>query len=627
MKKSVIIGSAAAVILAFLIGSSLRAQESKIPQRSDIESEYKWRLEDIYPDSSAWNADFERLKAQYPEVESFKSRLGQSADVLYRCLSLRDSLENILDRLYVYANMKKDEDTRVPYYQEISDRISTLSAQYGEATSFIRPEIISIPDGTLRNFLSSDDKLKLYAFYIENIIRLKAHILSPQEEAILALARIATRGPSNVFDMIDNADIKFPKVKDEKGIMVQLTHQRYSKIMESTNRRVRRDASKAYNETYLNYVNTLGANLASSVNDDWFYTQARQYNTCLERDLDSDNIPASVFDNLIKTVDANLAPLHKWVSVRKKAMKLDKIYPYDLYVPLVPELNKEIPYDSAVVTLQKALAPLGDKYQAELGRGFNSGWIDVYETEGKWNGAYSWGAYSTHPYVLLNYNNSFDNFFAVAHEMGHALHSYYSHKTQPYVYESYTTFVAEVASTTNEALLINYLLANAKDKKERMYLLNYYIEQIIGTFYTQVMFSEFEKALHDQVEQGGALSAESMRKTYREIYQKYWGPELTLESWHDLGGLRISHFYSSYYVFQYSTSYAAAQAISQKILKGDTAARDKYLNMLTLGGYGYPVDQLKSAGVDMTQPEAVDATINLFSSLVDEMDRLLGEGN
>jgi oligoendopeptidase F len=306
-------------------------------------------------------------------------------------------------------------------------------------------------------------------------------------------------------------------------------------------------------------------------------------------------------------------------------MKLDKIYPYDLDVPLAPEQNKDVPYDSAEAIIQRALAPLGSTYLSDLKNGFNSGWVDVYETEGKQSGAYSWGAYSTHPYVLLNYNNSFENFFAVAHEMGHAMHSFYSHKTQPYVYESYATFVAEVASTTNEALLINYLLQNSKDKKQRMYLLNYYIDQIIGTFYMQVMFSEFEKAIHDQVEQGGALSAEAMRKIYGDIYRKYWGPELTLETWNDIGGLRIPHFYSSYYVFQYATSYAAAQAISQMILKGDTAERDKYLNMLTLGGYGYPVDQLKSGGVDMTQPEVVNATIALFSSLVDEMEKLISE--
>lgn len=601
------------------------SEPAKIPQRSDIQDKYKWRLQDIYPDTTAWNADFTRLQKQTTVIEEYQGKLGQSSENLFQCLTLRDSLANIMDRLYVYANMKKDEDTRLPEYQELADRVGILNAQFGETISFIRPEIVAIPDSILRRFLNENERLRIYAFYIDNIIRARAHILSPAEESILALAQIATRGPSNIFDMIDNADIKYPLIKDEKGKEIQLTKERYYKILESTDRRVRRDASKAYNEAYLSYINTLGATLASSVNDDWFMAQARKYKSTLERDLDSDNIPQSVFNNLIATVDSNLTPLHKWVAIRKRALKLDKIYPYDLNVPLAPEVNREVPYDSAVVNIKKALQPLGPNYARYLEAGFNSGWVDVYETEGKGSGAYSWGAYSTHPYVLLNYNNSFDNLFAVAHEMGHAMHSFYTNKSQPYIYEGYSTFVAEVASATNEALLINNLLANAKTKQEKIFLLNYYIEQIIGTFYTQVMFSEFEKAIHDEVEQGGALSADRMRKLYRQIYRKYWGPELSLEDWNDLGGLRISHFYSSYYVFQYATSYAAAQTISQKILKGDQDTRDKYLNLLTMGGNDYPINQIKTVGIDMTTPEPVDATIRLFSSLVDQIDRLLQE--
>lgn len=613
------------ILLALATYSVAQDKTSTIPQRADIEERYKWRLDDIYPDSAAWLADYKRVREQMGGLGQFEGKLGGSAENLFACLNMRDSLGNILDRLYVYAHMKKDEDTRVAYYQELSDRVSALSAQFGEATSFIRPELVAIPDSTLENYLAGHNKLKTYRFYIENIIRLKPHILSPGEESILALSRMATRGPSNVFDMIDNADIKFPKVKDEKGREIELTHERYYRLLESPDRKVRRAASKAYGDGYLNFLNTLGASLSGSVNADWFYAQARGYETTLEADLDSDNIPLDVYENLISTVNANLAPLHKWVSIRKRVLKLDKIYPYDLNVPLVPKSEIDIPYDSAVAVIQKALVPLGQNYMADLKTGFTSGWIDVFETEGKGSGAYSWGAYSTHPYVLLNYNNSIDNFFTVAHEMGHALHTHYTHHTQPYIYEDYPTFVAEVASTANEALLINYLLENARDKKERMNLINYYIEQIIGTFYTQVMFSEFEKAIHDQVEQGGALSAESMRKIYGDLYKKYWGPELSMEDWNDLGGLRIGHFYSSYYVFQYATSYAAAQAITQSILEGDTLARDSYLNMLTFGGSRYPIDQLKAAGVDMTEPEAVDATISLFSGLVDEMDRLLKE--
>ncbi|OGC96038.1 MAG: oligoendopeptidase F [candidate division Zixibacteria bacterium RBG_16_53_22] len=608
-----------------MVAPAASAQNAKIPQRADIEAKYKWRLDDIYPDTLAWEADFARLQTQMGEIAKFQGHLGESAETLYRCLSLRDSLSSLLDRLFVYAHMKKDEDTRIPEYQALADRVSTLSAHFGEKAAFIRPEIIAIPNQTLDNYLSSDKNLKLYGFYIDKIMRLKSHILSPKEEAILALSSIATRGPSNIFDMLDNADIEYPSIKDEKGREIKLTKERYYKILESTDRRVRRDASKAYNEAYLNYVNTLGATLSASVNSDWFYAQARGYETTLESDLDGDNIPSSVFENLITTVDASLPALHKWTALKKKHLKLEKIYPYDLNVPFAPEAKIEIPYDSAMAIIMKAVAPMGSQYLSDLQTGFGSGWVDVYETEGKQSGAYSWGAYSTHPYVLLNYVNSTENFFTVAHEMGHAMHSFYTHKGQPYIYEDYATFVAEVASTANEALLINYLLNSTTNKRQKLYLLNFYIEQIIGTFYTQVMFSEFEKTIHDIVEQGGALSAESMRKIYGDLYKKYWGPELAMEDWQNLGGLRIPHFYRSYYVFQYATSYAAAQALTRNILSGDLQARERYLELLACGGSDYPVELLKKAGVDMTQPEAVNATVKLFAGLVDQVEVLLRE--
>jgi oligoendopeptidase F len=604
---------------------SQTAEVQKIPQRSDINDKYKWRLQDIYADTLKWENDFNRLQSEMGVIEQCQGKLDQSAENLFKCLTLRDSLDNLMDRLYVFAFLKKDEDTRISQFQELANRVSALRASYSEIKSFIEPEILAIPADKLENFLNGDKNLAIYKFYVDNTIRMKPHILSAPEESILALARLATRGPSNIFDMIDNADIKFAKVKDEKGNEIELTHERYYKLLLSPNRDVRRNASMAYNEGYINYLNTLGATLGASVNDDWFYTQARKYKTSLEQAIDGDNISVSVFDNLINTVDANLAPLHKWTSIRKRALGLKEIHPYDLSVPLVPEAMQEIPYDSAVASIKVALKPMGDNYLSDLERGFDSGWIDVYETQGKQSGGYNWGSYSTHPYVLLNYNGTMDSYFTVAHEMGHAMHTYYTHKTQPYIYGDYSTFVAEVASTTNEALLIKYLLDHTTDRKKKMYLLNYYIDQIIGTFYTQVMFSEFEKAIHDEVEQGGALSAESMRKIYRDIYKKYWGPELIMDEWNDIGGLRIPHFYNSYYVFQYATSYAAAQEISQRLAKGDTQTQQAYLKLLTLGGSMYPVDELKTVNVDLTTPEPVNNTIKLFSDLVDQMDALLKE--
>jgi oligoendopeptidase F len=599
------------------------SQTGDIPQRSDIEAKYQWKLEDIYPDTIAWQADFDYVSNRLPQLAEFKGKLSESSQKLAQCLALNDTLSMKVSAMYVYAFMKYHEDTRVSFYQELQQRISGLDAQLEATTSYIDPEILSIPDATLKSFLAQNAGLKPYEFKISDLIRSKAHILSAGEEEILAMAGPVTQGPENIYDMTYLADVQFPTIVDDKGDSVKITRGRYSRMLESPDRDFRRRASKAYSEAYEPYFNTFGATLASSVNCDWFYAQARNYNTCLEYRLDDNNIPVIVYDNLVNAVNANLEPLHKWVSLRKKAMGLDEIHGYDLSVPLVPEENKDVPYDEALSTILKGLKPLGDKYIKDIKNGFDSGWIDVYETEGKYSGGYCWGTYVTHPFILLNYNNSIEEMFTVAHEMGHAMHRNYSYKNQPYPTAFYTIFVAEVASTVNEALLINYLIDHAKTDDEKLYLLTYYIEQILNTFYTQVMFSDFEKAIHEVVEQGGALSAESMKEIYQQQHKRYWGPELVEDEWGGWGGLRVSHFYRSYYVYQYSTSYAAAQAISQKILAGDKKTRDKFLEFLTWGGNDYPVEQIKKIGVDMTKPDAINATIDLFGRLVDQAEKLL----
>ena len=611
------------MIALILISSAAIAQEEKIPQRSDIDAKYKWKLEDIYPDTNAWNHDFQYVETNASQVAAYAGHLGESSAKLAECLALRDTLNMKLGALYVYAFMKYHEDTRVAFYQELQQRISALNSQFEATSAFIEPEILSIPDDKLQGFVKENPDLKIYTFYINDLIRSKAHILSPGEESILALAGPVTQGPENIYDMVYLADVKFPKIPGENGDSVQITRGRFSKMMESPDRDFRRRASKAYSEAYEPYFNTLGATLASSVNADWFYTQARNYKTCLEYRLDHNNIPIAVYDNLVDAVNDNLEPLHKYVSLRKKVLGLDEIHSYDLAVPLVPDVKKEISYEQAEKIILTGLKPLGNNYLRDLRTGFNSGWVDVYETEGKYSGGYTWGSYLTHPYVLLNYNNTDEELFTVAHEMGHAMHRYYTSKTQPYATAHHAIFVAEVASTVNEALMINYLIDNAKTDDEKLYYLTYYIEQILNTFYFQVMFSDFEKAIHETVENGGALSSESMKALYTEQYQKYWGPELVLDDWGGWGGLRVSHFYSSYYVYQYATSYAAAQAISRKILAGDKETRDKYLEFLTWGGNDYPVEQLKKIGVDMTEPDAINATIDLFGSLVDKAEKIM----
>ncbi len=631
MRKFGLSVSMTMILTALLfIGSAIPSygEVKKIPQRSEIDNKYKWKLEHIYPDTLAWLADYDLFKSRMGELEKYKGKLGDSAESLYGCLSLQDSLNIILWKLYVFAFMKQDEDTRIPEYQQLGGKVASINAQFGAMESFIDPEMLEIPDDKLKDFLESHDSLKTYKFYLENLIRSKEHILSPEEENILALAGNATGGTKDIFRMLYYADVKFPTVTDENGDEIELTRERYREILESTNRDVRRDASKAYNEAYTKYFNTLGAALATTAKNNWFYAQARNYNSCLEHSLDNDNIPTSVVTGLVEAVNANLEPLHKWMSIRKRALGVDELHGYDTSVPLVPEAKEKIPYDKANEILIEGLKPMGKSYMSDFKKGLTAGWIDVYETEGKRGGGYHWGSYATHPYILMNYNDNIDGLFTLAHEMGHAMHSFYSKKNQPYRDAHYAIFVAEVASTTNEAILIKDLLKNAKDKKKKMYLLNHFIEEIIGVFYVQTMFTEFELAVHETVEKGEALSAEGLKQMYTDLSRKYWGPEYVIDEWGGWGGMRMPHYFTHrpYYVFQYATSYAAALAISQKILDGDKKARDRYLEFLTWGGNGYPVNQLQKIGIDMTTPGPVNDAIALFSELVDEMEQLLDEG-
>ncbi len=612
----------------FISGSIFaQTQVQKIPQRSEIAEKYKWKLEDIYPSDSLWEKDFSLVESLIPGMEKFKGHMTESGKNFLDCLKMKDSVWIITDRLYVYAYMKLDEDNRVSKYQELSDRAARLNNRVSQATSFIEPEIIGIPEGNLANLIQQEAGLAPYKHYLDTVIRRKAHILSAPEEELLAQVGNVARIPSTVFSMLDDADIKYPVVKDENGNEVQLTKERYSKLLESTNRQVRKDAADAYNQTYLGYINTLGATLSGSINKDIFYARAEKYNSCLEASLFPNNIPVEVYDNLIKAVNANLEPVYRYTRLRKKIMQLDELHKYDLWVPLVPKAKMDVPYDSAIALVLKAVRPLGKQYVSDLKNGFDSRWVDVFETEGKGSGAYSWGSYTTHPYMLLNYNSTLDNLFSVAHEMGHNLHAFYSRKAQPYIYSDAATFVCEVASTFNEALLIDYLLNNTKDKSQKLYLLNYYIEMFMGTFYTQVMFSEYEQTIHQKAENGDALSAESMREIYKGIFQKYYGPELVMDSLDDLSSLRLSHFFTQpdFYVFQYATSLAASTALSRKVLAGDKDALKHYLELLSEGGSDYPINELKRAGVDMTTPEPVNETIKLFGQLVAEMEKLLQE--
>jgi oligoendopeptidase F len=626
MKK--LSNTAVLVLAAFACLSGLfpsRAGAQAVKQRSEIDAKYKWDLSSIFPDDEAWRKSLEQVKGGLGGFDQYKGNLALSAANVREALKLSDSLSVVAGNLSVYAGLKLDEDNRASKYQEMQSQASDLYSKLSKASSFIQPELLAMDSATLMGYAASDPELKAYTFMLTDLVRSKAHILSDKEEALLSGAGPVLDAPSRIFSMIDDADISFGSIKDENGKDVQLTRERYSAILDGPDRRMRRDASELYNGTYLKYMNGLAASLSSSVKKDYFLAASRKYPGCLEASLDGDNIPVSVFRSLVAAANANLAPLHKWTALRKKILGVDTLYTYDLSATLMKEKPKEYAWEEARALVLAGLAPLGKAYLDDFRKGLDGGWIDVYETQGKGSGGYAWGTYTSHPYILMNYNGSLDHVSTLAHEMGHSMNNLWTNRNEPYQYSGHSLFTAEVASTCNEAILMKYLIANAKDKREKEYLLMKYIEQIVGTFYTQVMFSEFELAIHERVEKGESLSVDFFRKTYRGIYQKYWGPDLVIGPDNDLGGLRISHFYREYYVYQYATSYAAAQVLSDKIARKEPGALEAYYRFLRTGSSDYAVEVLKKAGVDMTTPEPVARTIKLFGELVDQLEQLLNE--
>lgn len=595
-----------------------------LPKRSEIPQEAKWKLEDIYATDQEWEKDVQQAKALIEQVQAKQGTLAESGKNLLETLTLQDELTKLLDQIYVYARMRRDEDNTNAIYQALTDRAATLSTQAYSAISYIQPEILAIPSEKLAELQKSEAGLDHYRFLLEEISRQKPHTLSAQEEAILAQVSDISQAPSTIFGMLNNADIKFPSIVNEKGEEVEVTKGRYVQFMESKDRRVRKDAFKALYATYGKHRNTIAATLTSVVKRDVFYARVRKYPSALEASLFADNIDVSVYDNLIAAVREHLPLMHRYVSLRKRLLGLDELHMYDLYVPVVKEVHMEIPYEKAVSTIKEALHPLGDNYAQVLEEGFTSGWIDVYENEGKTSGAYSWGSYTTHPYVLMNYQDNLNNMFTLAHEMGHALHSYYSNHNQPYTYADYRIFVAEVASTLNEALLMHHMLDKTTDKEQRMYLLNYYLEQFRGTVFRQTMFAEFEKIIHAKVEAEEALTADTLSEIYRKLNVEYHGNDMIVDAEVDLEWARIPHFYNNFYVYKYATGFSAATALSKQILEEGQPAVDRYLNFLKSGGSDYPINLLKKAGVDMNTAEPIREALSVFKELLNEMEELAG---
>ena len=595
-----------------------------VPARCDIPDEFRWRLSDIYGTEDGWERDFERVKASLPRLAAMAGTLGDSASNLLECLKLRDELSVVAEKIYVYAGMKNHEDTADPRYQNLFARARSLSVELAGASGFVTPEIISIPDERLAAFIDGggfDD----YRFTFRDISRSRAHILPRAEEELLARAGDMARAPDDAFSMLTNADMRFPVIRDEQGRDVELTEERYMKYISSRDRGVRQAAFDGLYDTYGKYGNTIGAAFNGMLAASRFFSDARKYGSDLECALFAGNIPTSVYDNLIMTVEANLHTLHRYMAIRKKALGLDELHMYDIYNPLVENPYRDIPWNTAKEMAVEALRPLGEDYLSRFAEGLESGWIDVYANRGKRGGAYSWGAYGTHPYILLNYNGELSDVMTLVHEMGHSMHSYYSRAHQPYPTSDYTIFCAEVASTANEELALDHLLRTTGERARRIYLLNQRLERVRATVYRQTMFASFERAVHAKRQEGGDTTAAELGRMWLGLNKKYFGPGTFVDEKISREWSRIPHFYTPFYVYQYATGYSAAAALARKIaLEGDPAV-DRYIEFLSSGGSDYSIELLKRAGVDMSEPKPVQDVLDTFAATLDEMESLLSE--
>lgn len=594
----------------------------RITSRAEISAEYKWSINDIYASDELWEADFAKARGYTEKIAGFKGLLGKSAKKLLGFLREDDELTVLLDALANYAQRKSDEDTRAAKYQDMTNRLTTLYVQIGEASAFATPEILSIPDETLDAFYASCEDLRLYKRSLDKIRIMREHILSENEERLLALSGEMIGTPENIFSMFNDADLKFPDAVDKDGNLHQVTHESYIPLVQSSDRVLRKSAFESLYHVYENFKNTCAAMLSSQIKTLVFSAGARKYSSTLEAALSHNEVDTAVYRKLIEAVRANLGLMHRYVKIRKKALGVDELHAYDLYTPIVAGIDDNVPFEQAKQEVYDSLAPMGDEYRKIFLEGFDNKWIDIYENEGKRSGAYSAGA-RVHPYVLLNYKNTLNWEFTLAHEMGHAIHSYLSNKNQPVAYADYVIFVAEVASTCNESLLMQHLLKNTADKKRRAYLVNYFLEQFRTTLFRQTMFAEFELMINEKVERGESLTAENLCEMYHQLNVDYYGEDLVVDSELDMEWARIPHFYYDYYVYQYATGFSAAIALSQRILnEGEPAVRD-YIGFLSGGCSKDPITLLRGAGVDMMDTKAVDDALKMFSSLLDEMDSLI----
>ncbi len=595
----------------------------QIPKRQELEEGFKWDLEAIYSDDQEWEKDFNKGKELMDEIKQLEGRLKASAQGLLKGLKLQDQMSELIGRIYMYARMRKDEDNTNNTYQALTDRARQLSVQVNSVTSYIVPEILTIPIEQLKQFIQEEMGLQIYKQYLDEIIRMKPHVLDAEQEELLAQTGQLSQAANSIFSMLNNADIKFPNIKDENGEEVELTKGRYVQFMESKDHRVRKEAFEALYQTYSSLSNTFAAVLSADVKKNIFYAKARKYPSALEASLFGDNISLNVYQQLIDTIHKNMNLMHRYVKLRKKMLGLDELHMYDLYTPIIKNMEIKVSYEEAQKKVLEAFKPLGEAYIKQVKKGFDTRWIDVYENSGKSSGAYSWGSYSTQPYILLNYQNKVNDMFTLAHELGHSMHSFYSNSNQAYINSHYKIFVAEVASTLNEALLMNHLLKTTTDKKEKMFYLNYYMEQFRTTVYRQTMFAEFEKMIHEKVEAGEALTPEGLNSMYHQLNETYYGSDIIVDPMIDVEWARIPHFYMNFYVFQYATGFSAAISLAKQILEEGEPAVKRYLDFLKSGSSDYPVNLLQKAGVDMNTSEPIQNALDLFNDILEQMEGML----
>lgn len=589
-------------------------------KRSEADPHYMWNMKDMYESDGLWEEDLKKAYAETDKLKKYKDMKEIGKEDLFALIELNAELDCRIEKIYVYASQKSHEDMAEGRYQDMASRAQSLMVAKDTEASFIEPLLMNTGQEKIEAYCKEMAELKKYERYFEIVFRQKEHILDSDIEELLAGVSEIAEAPSDIFAMFNNADIKFPDIYDENNEKVPLTHGRYNLFLQSRDRNVRRNAFESMYAVYTAHKNTLAAVFRANVKKHCFFAKARKYESGMHYSLSDANIPVRVYEKLIEAVHDNIGLLHRYIRIRKETLNLSELHMYDLYVPMVRNVDMKIDYEEAKKIVSNGLAPLGEEYQSLLQKGFDEGWIDVYENEGKRSGAYSWGAYGVHPYVLLNHQDNLNSVFTLAHEMGHALHSYYSDKNQPYIYAGYKIFVAEVASTCNEALLVNYMIDNVSGKDEKKYLINYFLEQFRTTFFRQAMFAEFEKITHEMCMNGETLTPEVLCEIYRKLNAYYFGEDAVIDEQIAMEWARIPHFYTPFYVYQYATGFAAAISISSGILKGDMNVIEGYKKFLKSGNFIDPVELLKLCGVDMLTAEPVNCAMEMFKKLMDQFE-------